>query len=165
MLGVVVAAEDIDPGAGRFYICSRSHASPIADEGDGLDLNGPEYKQLMKDFVVNGPHECIAPVLRQGDMVIFSSRTVHGSLETTNKTLSRSTFNGHWIPASQSLWRIGSVGEHQHSLRVNGVRITSHGSQHSPVAFLKRRVNSRIKILIKGRVKAMFPRIAELLDL
>lgn len=156
LLGVVVAVEDIDPGAGRFYVCPGSNGIPVAGEEDGLaaDPNSPEYKNLMKHFVTNESHECVAPVLRQGDMAIFSSRTVHGSLATADFRFSRSSFNGHWIPASQSLWLADGSSEPPEALLVNGVRVTSYGSQHSPVEKLKRRM--------KTHMKKMFPQSVEL---
>jgi phytanoyl-CoA hydroxylase len=157
-LGVLVAAEDIDPLAGRFYVCRRSHIAQVVGEEDGpsKDPNGPEYKRLMADFVVNGSHECVAPVLGQGDMVIFSSRTVHGSLATKDFRLSRSTLNGHWIPASQKLWQLSDEAEPSQSIQVNGVRITSYGSQHRPLRLLKLHLGRMCPPMLKRHLRRMF---------
>jgi phytanoyl-CoA hydroxylase len=153
-LGVFIAAEDIDPDAGRFYVCPRSNLTEVAgEEAVTGDPSGPEYKRLMADFVVNESPDCVAPLLKQGDMVIFSSRTIHGSLATKNFRLSRSSLNGHWVPASQSLWQFGNGIEPSQSVQVNGVRITLYGSQHS---FLR---------LLKRQIREIFPQVVKLKQL
>jgi phytanoyl-CoA hydroxylase len=154
-LGILAAAEDIDPLAGRFYVCPRSHLVQVAGEEEGPceDPNSREYKRLMADFVVDASHECVAPVLGQGDIVIFSCRMVHGSLATKNSRLSRSSLNAHWIPASQKLWQLGGEPEPSQSLQVNGVRITSYGSQHPPLRLLRLRLGRMCPPVIKRMLR------------
>ena len=81
MIGVGSSAEDIDPGAGRFYVYARSHVTmtPAGLKLDEIDPNGPEYKRRMEQFAGGSDLRLVAPELRQGDMVPWSSLTIHGS--------------------------------------------------------------------------------------
>ena len=107
MIGVWIAAEDIHPGAGPFYVYARSHRTPTPPdlELDRIDPNGPEYKRRMATFAGGSALRLVAPELKQGDMILWSSLTIHGSLATTQPDRSRRSFTAHYIPASQTyLW-------------------------------------------------------------
>ena len=107
MIGVWIAAEDIHPGAGPFYVYARSHRTPTPPdlELDRIDPNGPEYKRRMAAFAGGSALRLVAPELEQGDMILWSSLTIHGSLATTQPDRSRRSFTAHYIPASQTyLW-------------------------------------------------------------
>lgn len=128
MIGIWVAVEDIHPDAGRFYILPRSHR--MAVPGEQGDPNGQAYKTLMAEFVKNGPLECLAPILKQGDVLLWSSLTIHGSLPTTCPEYARRSLTGHYVPQSQSFaWRDGSAPSR--TLTVNGIPIILHGAQHT----------------------------------
>ncbi len=131
MLGVWVAAEDIDPGAGRFYVYARSHLTPTPPslKLDEIDPNGPEYKQRMAEFAGGSALRLVAPALRQGDMILWSSLAIHGSLATTRPDRSRRSFTAHYIPCSQIyLWGRRAHGSAQEIL-VNEVPVTLHGDR------------------------------------
>ena len=91
MIGVWIAAEDIDPGAGRFYVYARSHITPTPPDLrlDELDPNGPEYKRRMQEFAGGSSLRLVAPALRAGDMILWSSLTIHGSLATARGCVRR----------------------------------------------------------------------------
>lgn len=96
------AVEDIAPGAGRFFVYPKSHLIDMAKNGGDRDVafNHDRYKQLVIDVIRNHRLECRAPALRRGDVLFWSSKTIHGSLETRQPECSRSSFTAHYIPDS-----------------------------------------------------------------
>ncbi|MBR8833965.1 MAG: phytanoyl-CoA dioxygenase family protein [Stigonema ocellatum SAG 48.90 = DSM 106950] len=102
MTAAWVAVEDIQPGAGRFYIYPGSHKIDISQNGGDFDIafNHSRYKQLVLDIINKYQLECRAPNMRKGDVLFWNSKTIHGSLETLQPQYSRSSFTAHYIPAS-----------------------------------------------------------------
>ncbi len=124
MTGVWIAAEDIDPQAGRFFVLPRSHRMQVP--GEEGDPNSPEYKERMADFVRNGPLDCLAPVLRQGDMLLWSSLTIHGCLPTADPRCSRRSFTAHYVPVSHPYqWNVRPHASRR-SMRFNKVDVVLH---------------------------------------
>jgi phytanoyl-CoA hydroxylase len=135
MIGVWVAAEDIDPDAGRFFVLPRSHTMPVP--GEQGDPNGADYKTAMAHFVRHGPLECVAPVMRRGDFLLWSSLTIHGSLPTGNARCARRSFTAHYVPASQDFeWKVQAAGARR-TVSVNGVEIALHRNDASLLARLR----------------------------
>lgn len=102
MTAAWVAVEDIQPGAGRFYIYPGSHKIDISKNGGDFDIafNHSRYKQLVLEIINKYQLECRAPALGKGDVLFWNSKTIHGSLETSQPQYSRSSFTAHYIPAS-----------------------------------------------------------------
>ena len=88
-------------GAGRFYVYPGSHRIDMEKNGGNFDIafNHEQYKQLVLDVIDKFDLKCRAPALRKGDVLFWSGKTIHGSLETTTPELSRSSFTAHYIPA------------------------------------------------------------------
>jgi phytanoyl-CoA hydroxylase len=131
MVGVWVAAEDIHPEAGRFYVCPRSHriGTPADLRLDQLDPNDLEYKMGMGQFVRGTGLPLVAPALEQGDVLLWSSLVIHGSLETMDPGRTRRSFTAHYIPgSSRFLGKRRQPGCEQHIL-VNGVKVTVREDQ------------------------------------
>jgi phytanoyl-CoA hydroxylase len=131
MIGAWVAAEDIHPGAGPFYVYAGSHRTPTPPDLalDELDPNGPEYKRRMAGFAGGSGLRLVAPELRRGDVILWSSLTIHGSLATTRPGKSRRSFTAHYIPASQAyLWGRKARGSDRQAV-FNGVAVTLHGDR------------------------------------
>lgn len=128
MVGVWVAAEDIHPGAGRFYVYAGSHrtGSPVELGLDLLDPNTDDYKNSLRKWIEGSGLERVAPELRCGDAILWSSLTVHGSLPTTEPRRSRKSFTAHYIPVSHDfLWnRLDRGGRRE--IVFNGTRIARH---------------------------------------
>jgi phytanoyl-CoA hydroxylase len=140
MIGVWIAAEDIHPEAGRFFILPRSHRTAVP--GEQGDPNSRAYKAKMADFVREGPLDCVAPLLRQGDMLIWTSLTIHGSLPTTDARYSRRSFTAHYVPQShQFQWNVREQAS-QRSIIVNGVDVILHGDDGSLFKRLRNAVRS-----------------------
>ncbi|MEX2451512.1 MAG: phytanoyl-CoA dioxygenase family protein [Rhodospirillales bacterium] len=102
MIAAWFAVEDIAPGAGRFFIYPKSHLIDMAKNGGDFDVafNHDRYKQLVIDVIRHHGLECRAPALRRGDVLFWSSKVIHGSLETRQPEYSRSSFTAHYIPGS-----------------------------------------------------------------
>lgn len=128
MIGVWVAAEDIQPGAGRFYVYPRSHRLPFPVLGKDFDLdpNGDAYKAYVLGLVREHGLVCRAPALRQGDVLLFTSKTIHGSLPTTQPYFSRKSFTAHYIPVSHGLRWFHTREANLSSHLFNGVQVLHH---------------------------------------
>lgn len=124
MVGLWVAAEDIQPAAGRFYVYPRSHALPTWVIGrDFPDPNGDEYKALVLETIRTEHLTCYAPALRKGDAILFSSLTIHGSLPTLEPAHSRRSLTAHYVPRSHDFWSFHSRRYDLPSRPVNGIDV------------------------------------------
>lgn len=127
MVGAWIAAEDIDPRAGRIFVLPRSHLRPVPGEA-GLDPDSARYKAAMADFVAHGPLRPVAPVLAQGDLLLWHALTIHGSSPTTSAACSRRSFSGHYIADSDCLQcqlaRGGAGG-----VMLGGIEVLHHSEQ------------------------------------
>jgi len=102
MCAAWIAVEDIQPGAGRFYIYPGSHKIDLSKNGGDFDIafNHQRYKQLVISIIKKYQLECRAPALNKGDVLFWNAKTIHGSLETTQPQYSRSSFTAHYVPRS-----------------------------------------------------------------
>ena len=102
MAGCWYALEDIDAGAGRFFVVPRSHLIDMAKNGKNFDVafNHGRYKELVRRILADNRLEFRAPVLRKGDVLYWNAKTIHGSLRTTRPQFSRSSLTSHFIPLS-----------------------------------------------------------------
>jgi phytanoyl-CoA hydroxylase len=102
MVAAWVAAEDISPGAGRFYVCPGSHKIDIKKNGGDFDVafHHERYKNLTASIIETHKLKLHAPAMRRGDVLFWNSKTIHGSLPTTQTENSRSSFTAHYIPES-----------------------------------------------------------------
>ncbi|MFO1070019.1 MAG: phytanoyl-CoA dioxygenase family protein [Geminicoccaceae bacterium] len=131
MVGVLVAVEDIEAGAGRFFVCRGTHRLP-----DPPDLaaiaehpNATAYKRHMARLAEALAPVTVAPALRRGDAIFWSGLTIHGSLPTTTPEHSRRSLTAHWIPAGERYrWERRTVGADRWT-SFQGIEIARHGSQ------------------------------------
>lgn len=102
MTAAWIALEDIHPGAGRFYVYPGSHRIDMAKNGGDFDIafHHDRYKALVIDVVRRFGLQCRAPAMGKGDVLFWSAKTIHGSLETPEPARSRSSITAHFIPAS-----------------------------------------------------------------
>lgn len=125
MVAAWVALEDIQPGAGRFYVYPGSHKLDIEKLGKNLNimLDKDAYIKLVKDTINKNNLECFAPALKKGDVMFWHGKTIHGSLATTQPQYSRSSFTAHYMPMARTLLQM-QVREKKLSLReVNGMKV------------------------------------------
>jgi phytanoyl-CoA hydroxylase len=125
MTGAWVALEDIRPGAGRFYVYPRSHLIDMEKNGGDFDIafNHERYKQLVIDVVRTHGLRCHAPAMRKGDVLFWGSKTIHGSLVTTEGRCSRASITAHAIPGSRPFVQFQSREKRLSLQRIDGVAI------------------------------------------
>lgn len=129
------ALEDIQPGAGRFYVYPRSHLIDIKKHGGDFDIafNHQRYKGLIVNLLSKSDVECVAPALRKGDVLFWNSKTIHGSLPTTQPEYSRSSFTGHYIPESSRFLQFQSRFRGQKLKPYNGMLVHHPKSLDDPM--------------------------------
>lgn len=121
MTAAWIALEDIQPGAGRFYIYPGSHKIDMIKNGGDFDIafNHSRYKALVLDVIDKYKLTCRAPAMRKGDVLFWSSQTIHGSLETCQPERSRCSFTAHFIPNSTSFLQFQKLDKKLNLRRVN----------------------------------------------
>lgn len=126
MTAVWIATEDIQPGAGRFFVCPTSHRIDMQKNGGDFDIayNQTRYQQLVADTIRNHQLRFAAPALAKGDALFWAAKTIHGSLPTTQPQFSRRSITGHFIPESQQFLQFQSRIKPLHYDTVNGVKIS-----------------------------------------
>jgi phytanoyl-CoA hydroxylase len=116
------ALEDIDAGAGRFYVCPGSHqAIPLLRNAGAHNFatGHQAYQQAMLEAIRSNGFACAAPFLAAGDVLFWNSLTVHGSLPSSRPGVSRSSLTAHYL-------REGDAGLQFHS-RIRGQAMRLHG--------------------------------------
>jgi len=121
------AVEDIAPGAGRFYVYPKSHLVDMQKNGGNFDVafNHERYKKLVVDVIQRHGLKCRAPALQQGDVLFWHSKTMHGSLATTQPRHSRSSFTAHYIPDSSRFLQFQSRIRGLALSKIGGIRVHS----------------------------------------
>ena len=135
MSGIWIAAEDISPGAGRFYVYPGSHRIDMEKNGGNFDIafNHEQYKQLVLDVIDKFDLKCRAPALRKGDVLFWSGKTIHGSLETTTPELSRSSFTAHYIPAKTRFLQFQKRIKTLNLSTINGMQVHTAKDLQNPI--------------------------------
>jgi phytanoyl-CoA hydroxylase len=125
MIGAWIAVEDIQPGAGRFFIYPGSHKIDVEKNGGDFDIafHHERYKALVLEIIAKFNLRCQAPVLKKGDVLFWSSKTIHGSLETTEPEFSRASFTAHVIPKSTSFLQYQTRVKPLNLRAVNGIDV------------------------------------------
>jgi phytanoyl-CoA hydroxylase len=128
-IGTMVAAwyalEDIKPGAGRFFVYEKSHLIDLRKNGGDFDIafNHSRYKNLVVDLIREQKLACKAPALRQGDVLLWNSKTIHGSLRTSQLQYSRSSLTAHFIPLSHRFLQFQSLDKRLNYRNFDGWKI------------------------------------------
>lgn len=125
MAAAWIALEDIDPDAGRFFICPKSHLIDLGrqHEQNNIADRHEEYIQLVVAKIRELGLEIRAPRLRQGDVLYWNAWTIHGSLDSQSDVNSRSSITCHAIPESHRFLQLQSRILPLHLHEVNGVQI------------------------------------------
>ena len=102
MIAGWLALEDIEADAGRFFICPKSHLIDYAsmDFNNIITKNHNAYIKSIVNLVKEKNFEIKAPKLNKGDILLWNSLTIHGSLNSQNLTKSRSSITFHVIKSS-----------------------------------------------------------------
>lgn len=132
MIGAWIAVEDIHPEAGRFYVYPGSHKIDVEKNGGDFDIafHHERYKNLVLDIIDKFALPCRGPILKKGDVLFWSSKTIHGSFETTQPEFSRASFTGHVIPKSTSFLQYQTRPKPLNLGTVNGVQVNFPKNQN-----------------------------------
>lgn len=160
MVGAWIALEDIAPGAGRFFVYPKSHLTELSRNGGGLDIafHHDAYKRYVVDAIREEGLKCRAPALRRGDVLLWSSRTIHGSLETTQPEHSRSSITTHYIPDSSRFLQFQTRIRPLNVEPVNGMRVHKpkdlNRRQNQLIFFIETRFPKAFRAAKKIAIKA-----------
>ena len=143
-----VAAEDIAPGAGRFFVYPKSHRIDMVKNGGNFNVafHHQRYKELVKRVIREQGLVCRAPALSKGDVLFWAAKTIHGSLRTTQPTGSRRSFTAHFIPDRSRFLQYQTRIRALKTELINGIRV------HHPKDLSKAR--NRMVLFVETR----FPR-------
>lgn len=156
MIGVWIAAQDIHPSAGRFFLVEGSHRLAVP-ELDALHPADSETPVKWTRWVGDSGLRVVAPQMRVGDIILFHSLTVHGSLPTTDPRFSRRSLTCHYIPSEQGYTWFRASGSSMINQsdavlsEYNGVNIIHHGSTpHSPAAIWRNKISKAARFSLKA---------------
>lgn len=107
LIGVWIALEDIDPLAGAFYVCPKTHLSVIANRS--LDHNEGYVNSVQSYMEKNHPFK-LACAINKGDVIFWHGMTIHGSFENKDSKYSRKSITSHFIPNSYTQLGAKSAG-------------------------------------------------------
>ena len=97
MTAAWIALQDISINAGRFYVISKS--KEINFKLTKLEIKNPTlYEKKLYNMIINKKLKINAPYLKKGSVLFWNSGTIHGSLKTTDETLTRKSLTSHFIP-------------------------------------------------------------------
>jgi phytanoyl-CoA hydroxylase len=125
MTAAWVAAEDIAPGAGRFFVYPKSHLIDMTKNGGDFDIafHHQRYKALAEQVIREQALVCRAPALSKGDVLFWAAKTIHGSLRTTQPSRSRRSFTAHFIPDRSRFLQFQTRVRPLKTELVNGIRV------------------------------------------
>jgi phytanoyl-CoA hydroxylase len=125
MTAAWIAAEEIAPGAGRFFVYPKSHLIDMAKNGGNFDIafHHERYKELVKQVIREQGLACRAPALNRGDVLFWAAKTIHGSLRTTEPTRSRRSFTAHFIPDRSRFLQYQTRVRPLKTALVNGMKV------------------------------------------
>lgn len=120
------ALENIDAGAGRFYVCPGSHrAVPLLrNTGSNNFATGHDaYRHAMVETMRQHRLSFAAPYLAAGDVLFWNSLTIHGSLPASRKGVSRRSFTAHYLRDEDAMLQFHSRIRLQRMVSYNGMRV------------------------------------------
>ncbi len=105
-----LALEEIKADAGRFFICPESHKIDLGKQNIENNIADHHDKYISKvvSIIKSRNMPIKAPYLSTGDVLLWNSWTIHGSLNSYSKTYSRSSITMHAIPESHKFLQLHS---------------------------------------------------------
>lgn len=99
MVACWIALENIKADAGRFFVCPRSHLDDysVMKKENNIADNHKIYKTNISKIIKDKKYEIVAPKLNVGDVLLWNSLTIHGSLDSQNEFFSRSSITFHAV--------------------------------------------------------------------
>ena len=169
MIAGWVALEDINVYAGRFFVCPKSHLFDYAqmDFSNIITKNHSSYIKNIVKIVKDNNYEVKAPKLDKGDILLWNSLTIHGSLDSQSELNSRSSITFHAIKSSskfQVLRNISRELKYDDELPFNIFRPKDLSKKRNKAIFLLEKnlpsifyklknIVIELRVKFKGRVK------------
>ena len=102
LYGAWIAMENIDADAGRFFVVPKTQRFDLSrvSKENLIVTNHDKYIDSIVKYISNNNLQPIAPLLEKGDLLIWHSLTIHGSLKSTSLTRSRRSITMHIMPTS-----------------------------------------------------------------
>lgn len=136
-----IALEDIAEEAGRFYVMPKSFKE--ADfHSDTPDLSHSEWLERIRAYFEANSEDVKAPELKQGDVLFWSSKTVHGALPTQNPRCSRKSLTAHYIPLEYNFGNLFTTKDYISYKDYNGVKFYRNQPDYSVANVLKSKVKN-----------------------
>lgn len=151
MIGVWIALEDIDASSGRFFIYPRSHDSSFSDccyqeelvqlfaeykKLNAIAISGHQKnsdrhhvravirsKKVLSEIITLAGWQKEYPIMKKGDVLFFSSSTLHGSDVPDKIHSSRHSLTAHFVNTSSSYLRYGDLIEPLNIVECDGLRM------------------------------------------
>ncbi|MFC4168207.1 phytanoyl-CoA dioxygenase family protein [Teichococcus aestuarii] len=120
------ALEDVDAAAGRFYVCPGSHRTvPVLRNAGELDFatGHDRYRKAVLETIRHFDLEFRAPYLAKGDVLFWSSLTVHGSFAPSGSGVSRTSLTAHYLPADDEMLQFHTRIRRQKIIWVEGMPV------------------------------------------
>jgi phytanoyl-CoA hydroxylase len=147
-----IALEDIRVGAGRLWVCPGTHRLAPCARGSAELYDSYLRRAMSKPSV-----SCRAPALAKGDVILWFSKTIHGSAPTTEPEYSRRSLVTHFVadraviaPPLTHPMRFRDGFRPVDFVTVNGTRI------HRPVGIARAR--GHLPVMTKAMLAARSPR-------
>ena len=106
MIAGWIALENIKANAGRFFVCAKSHLDDISEMSmeNNIADNHDAFIEKINKQIKEKKYKIYAPKLDCGDVLLWNSLTIHGSLDSQSKTNSRSSITFHAIRSSSKFF-------------------------------------------------------------
>ena len=110
MTAAWLALEEIKADAGRFFICPESHKIDHGRQNINNNIADNHDKYIKEIVAIIKSKKMIikAPYMNVGDVLLWNSWTIHGSIDSQNKDFSRSSITLHAIPESHKFLQFHS---------------------------------------------------------
>ncbi len=103
--GIWFALEDIEMDAGPFYVIPESHKEGPFFNSNCKERYGDhdEYTAKLSKYEEQNKNKIKPMLVKKGDIVIWSSTTVHGALNAKSNKASRKSLTAHYFPIDSKL--------------------------------------------------------------
>lgn len=137
-----IALEDIDEKAGRFYVLPQTMDVDL--HSDTADLPHSQWLQRMRQYVDEHPDRIHAPAIKKGDVLFWSSRTIHGALPTIDSKFSRKSLTAHYLPCEYAFGNLFVRKDFIQYQEYNGMKYYRNQPDYSVFNMLKFKIKTAV---------------------
>jgi ectoine hydroxylase-related dioxygenase (phytanoyl-CoA dioxygenase family) len=109
----------------QFYKClhDQYHVAQSKNSSTEYLQLALNRRKLINQIFKATQLELVYPALCAGDILFFSSKTLHGSNKPTSEGKSRNSITAHFIPVSQKLMRFDMIEEKLEIETINNLKV------------------------------------------